>query len=262
MVPALLANPIRPPPNYVGFGQVSGTLDAGRPAFYTTGTGTGFGNNSSEITFYRQDATDRPNNIRFDAVPFSRVNHGDEFLLGYLTFTNGLWFVTADTIILNIQTLDTTNSRPPVAGGPATSSFTQSGQYLLTLATTENLGDDAQNADIFYISPIAGGGGVAGTIGNLRVFERKSATVELFARFGSLNLSRFGFVTSPSGSGFAYDGCTNCALPPGYKPNATGNGTFAPAPPTIGSDVPEPSSVVFVGLGILTMVGLRRRSGR
>jgi len=258
IIPGLMASSILPPPNYLGFGQVSGILDAGSPAFYTNG-GIGFGNKSGEITFYRSDATDRPNNLRFDPVPFSGVNYGDEFLLGYLTFTNGLWRLNTETILLNIQTLDSANPRPPVAGGPATSSFTQSGQYLLSLLTTDNIGDDAQNADILFISPVTGGGGVSGTLGSLRVFERRSATVELYARFGSLNLSRFGAVTSPTGSGFVYNGCTDCLIQPGFNPNATGNGTFFPAAPTVGSEVPEPSSVVFVGLGILGMVGVRRR---
>src|SRR5437879_1033394 len=104
----------------------------------------GNGNNSNEIRFYRTDAINSVNNLRFDPVPFSNVQFGQEFLLGYLTYTNAAWIIGSQTLELDIQTLGNVTSDP---------SYTQFGQFLLTLVTTPDTGTAVQNADFMYFQP-------------------------------------------------------------------------------------------------------------
>lgn len=154
---AVFASTVLPPPDYLGSGVTGGMFNLDSPPFYSR-SGYGRGNNTNEIVFNLRDSLQAPNNIRFDAVPFQEVNWGQPFLLGYLTYTNGLWLTGRQTFLLELQTVDSRN-HSPAAGPPATLSYTQSGQYLLSLIVTPNIAGapPEQNADILYFQPVSGG---------------------------------------------------------------------------------------------------------
>lgn len=261
------------PPGYLGSGTVGatmrplgGTLNPfGADPWVSNRTVTNAGRSTgSGVVFYRFDATATPNRVRFDPVPFTNVAWGEEFLLGYLTFDNGRWYLQQDLFELSIQTIDFNALSPPLAGPRPTQTFAQSAKFQIALQTVPNTFDTPeQNADLLYITALSGGVIRGSSLGSLRVYEDQSGTVELFGSFGSLNLVRFGQVTSPSGSAFVAD-CESCNLPADFIPSSTGNGFFAPPPPSIDlpTPVPEPSTLALTLVVSMPIFLARRRRNR
>lgn len=208
------------------------------------------GYNSPEFLFQRATDFAAASRIRFDGV----LNHissfaaGEPFLLGYLTYTNGLFFLSSYDFVFSAG-IQVGPNMPPLPNGLRSDSY--SGTIRLTV--TSNVGTPEQNADIVYFFNES-------YMGSLRVYEDKEGTIEVWARLGSILLNNFGTVTSPAGSAFSTP--TIDPLPGPYRPGQTGNGTFSPS--TIVSPtgaVPEPGSMWLLLNGV-AVVALRKRIHR
>ena len=126
----------------------------------------------------------------------------------------------------------------------------------MRLDVLNNVGTPFQQADLLYFA-------ADGAIGGMRVLEGPAGRIEVWGYFGSLNLFSFGLVVSAPGSAFFY-GSLERELPSEFGPTAIGDGTLPPARPvgaiTPGqSVVPEPSVVLLLASGLLTLGGLAAR---
>jgi hypothetical protein len=195
-------------------------------------------------------AAGTPSNLRFDGFltdtpvaprPDCPPAAPDCFLLGILTYTNGIFFVDAFTSAVSLQT---------TGGSNLASSFTQSFTGRVVANITVNAGlDPEDDADIITFQN-------GDFLGSMRVYEGQAGAIQVLAKFGSLDLVAFGAVVSAPGSAFFFNGTG--ALPIGFVPTDTGNGTFIPAAPQ--TPVPEPATVTLLGSALaLTLRKLIRR---
>lgn len=206
----------------------------------TPGLTAVYGLESQEVSFQRTTDYAAASNLRFDGVVRpANVAPGERFLLGYLTYTNGLHFIGTLNAGISIQTY----GPPPVPG-----SFTQTYSDRVFLDITENSGTAEQNADVIWFRDRP-------DLGSLRVYEGQAAAIELWGFFGSLHLDSFGAVVSNPGSGYYYQGIGE--VPDDFVPSATGNGTFIPAAPYV--PVPEPTLWQLGALACATLMWRRRR---
>lgn len=163
------------------------------------------------------------------------VSPGGEFKLGTLTFTNGIWSGDAD-FGFSIVARDLTTHVSHAFDG------------LIHMSLTPNTGPTpASRADFIYITDPAGNPVVSPLtltpLPSFRVFElgdaaSNTATVDLFGRFGSLDLTRFDNVT---GGGFLDVSLT----------------TDLGGPPT---QAPEPATLALFGSALLALVALRKKT--
>lgn len=137
-----------------------------------------------------------PNVISFEANTPTVNNLGDEILLGWMTFTNGIW--TGDAYFgFTLSIVDA------VLG---THTFTDTVVYNLT--PNEDFNTRKQNADFLTFSNNP-------QVGELRAFELSllgpnTVKAELWGHIGSLHLDRF---ANPDGGGFVVPGATPAPEP-------------------------------------------------
>jgi hypothetical protein len=164
------------------------------------------------------------------------VNPNSRFRLGTITFTNGLWTGDANfgfSIVAQDVTTHTTNRF----------------DGFIRMVITPNTGTPQQNADFIYITDPAGNPVLNPltfqTLPSIRAYElgdgpagSNSVTVDLFGRFGSLDLTDFDNAT---GGGFIDVSLT---LEPGGPP----------------SSVPESGTFALLGCGVLAIAALKKLS--
>ena len=200
-----------------------------------TGCQTGVGTTKfqlgggSQVEFWSSEfGVDATHNvISFASSGVNDAVLGQEFLLGKLTYTNGIWFADPEFGV----TFSSTSS--DVAFDKK--SWTDTIHLSITPNLTTNTPD--QNADFIYLTGLP-------KLGSVRVYELgeskegNSVTVDLYGRISSLDLTRFA--------------------------NATGGGfldssiELEPTPP---ASVPAPATFVLVSIG-LAGLGLLRRLSR
>ncbi|MBC8087918.1 MAG: PEP-CTERM sorting domain-containing protein [Phycisphaerae bacterium] len=183
----------------------------------------------------------------FTGASYSNIGLGTPFLLGSLTFTNGVWLGSGATAANNVPTeldfeITTTSSLGSAFTKTITGTLTHvvNGNADCTIPSSQLI-----SADWVYLTSSAF---VAGpTSSAFRVLDKTCSpagssgigTVELWGAFNSLDLLDF---RNPSGG----------ILTPGI-------GVYVPPSPTV---VPEPSTVLLVGAGIMAMaLGRVRRRG-
>jgi hypothetical protein len=198
------------------------------------------GVNSQELFIQRTSDFAAPSNLRFDGVlNDTPVAVGERFLLGYLTYTNGLFLTSTFLGPILTQTVGATD---------VLARYTQSFSDRVKLEVTQNFGTAEQNADIVSFEGRP-------DLGSLRVYEGQAGAIQLFGMFGSLDLFSFGNVVSAPGSGFYFP--TVGTVPSDFVPTLTGDGTFIPAAPA----APEPATMTLLG-SALALTILRRRGNR
>lgn len=164
------------------------------------------------------------NFISFVSSGMNEVELGDKFLVGTITYTNGIWFTDPEFAV----TFSASSSDP---------GFVQSfsSTVHLTITTNQTTNTASQNADFIYLTGLP-------SLGSVRAYELNSGlgntvTAELYAKISSLDLIEFANAT---GGGF---------LDPGIA--------LQPTPPT---EVPEPATLALLSLGLAGLRQIRRRS--
>jgi hypothetical protein len=170
-------------------GLGSGTISAQFLAGPTIDGDSGIGTNALSFNILG-DPANIWNQIRFDPIPFRNVSPGTPFLTGYLSYTNGRYYVGDYFATLRL----TTTANPGV--DPNYSQFTD---LPITIRVTPDTGTPYQNADVGCFSDAQG-------FGIFRVIKRPAGvavtgTVQLLMSFGSFDLAGFGNVTSTPGNG-------------------------------------------------------------
>ncbi|MDA8133867.1 MAG: choice-of-anchor K domain-containing protein [Desulfobacteraceae bacterium] len=162
--------------------------------------------------------------LRFEASENSNYAVGEEFLLGTLTFTNGIWnsFVHGEGSAFSFTI---------TASSESANLYDQVFSGTLMMFTNINSADSPEErADWFYIQEKPG-------LGSVRVFEfsdgDSTGTVELWGAFGSLDLVE---LKNPGGGAFL-----DSSITPDISP------------------VPEPSTIMLFCFGILGFFGINRK---
>ena len=181
-----------------------------------------FDENTSTINFYTSQGW--INSFSFQAAENSNYGFGEEFLLGSLAFTNGFWW---------------TDPVPPsfTFSISASSKNVHDGEEQVFNGTIRLVGkvddsdwtdepDPVKEADWFYIQE-------SPELGSVGVFEGETGSIEIWGKYGSLNLVEFRNPTEKT--------LTSDSLP------------YDSAP------IPEPATVLLFGLGLLGVAGVSRR---
>jgi hypothetical protein len=203
------------------------------------------GINSQQVAFETSLGVPVTSRLRFDGVlNDAPVDVGVPFLLGYVTYTNGIFLVDTFSSDISMQTVGASNL-------PARYTQTYSDRMFVNITPNSGI-DPEQDADIvsFRDRP---------DLGSLRIYEGREASIQLMGMFGSLDLFSFGAVVSAQGSGFFFP--TIGTVPSDFVPMQTGDGTFI-APPI--SQVPEPSTLTLFASALALGLGkaIRRRASR
>jgi hypothetical protein len=181
------------------------------------------------VTFLGRDvdsgATFTPNVMAFTpAAPQDVTGVGERFLLGTLTFTNGIWAGFGPASLPNVLHIRLTTSSSDAALDDKVL------DTYIRLGNTVNAagGSPEANADFVYFPDYAG-------LGSLRVYEAGAplgnvGSAQLFGAIGSLTPTDF---SNPSGGAF-----------------------LNPSIVAVLAPVPEPGTFSLVGIGLL---GLGRR---
>lgn len=162
------------------------------------------GEETSKLIFRRTDLTENrfDNFFEFIPTPFTNVQIGQPFVLGYFTYKNGRYFLnsesdnTRDLFVADL-TVETDSEQPQ---------FIQSLTKKIGLDITPNLGNPEQNADIIYFLDNP-------EYGSFRIYEDQEATVEILGLFGSLDLAGFGGVVSGQDTGFTTQSIERFPIP-------------------------------------------------
>jgi hypothetical protein len=157
------------------------------------------------------------NFIQFVSSGENDAELGEEFLLGTLTYTNGIWFTDPEfSVTFTTSSLD-----------PAFNNFTWTDTIHLEITTNLDTNTPEQNADFIHLVTLP-------TLGSIRAYEladtpinSNSVTVEVYGTINSLHLTRFANAT---GGGF---------LDPGIDPQPTPTNT-----------VPEPGTLALLSAGL------------
>ncbi len=194
------------------------------------GTGIGvaslsFGTPLEFVEFYTVDFGTllESNEVLFTPAPLQDVLPGQEFLLGTLTYTNGIWFSDPDFgFTLTTQSLD-----------PALDGLVFQDTLHLFITTNAAGNTPFQNADfVYFLNNTA--------LGSVRAFElfdspvvANSVTVDVYGRISSLHVTRFD--------------------------NAVGGGFIDPS---VGAQpsVPEPAALALLTTGLLGLARAGRRA--
>jgi hypothetical protein len=210
------------------------------------GCGTGFGlaknvplnspnESTSTVVFKAANLTSEltPNALSFQTAGLQNdVDIHDEFELGTLSFTNGIWSGNAD-FGLTIIAFDSTTGKDYTFNG------------FLQLNVTNNTGNAAENEDYILLTDASGNPVVnpltGVTLPSFKVYELgqsplgNSGSVTLYGTTGSLDPTRF---ADPTGAGF-----------------------LGPSMPNL-TTTPEPAAVQLTILSLLGMVVIARRKHR
>jgi len=141
----------------------------------------GIGTNQLNFSFPSFDS----NFFKFDGTSFENVQVGQTFVLGTLSYKNGLGFIGGHTSELAVSSSSSTTT-------PFDFNQILTEQIRLELTPNFLLVDgvifDAtpeQQADILYFPNRP-------ELGSFRIYENSTGTVEVLGRFGSLQLAGFG----------------------------------------------------------------------
>jgi hypothetical protein len=151
----------------------------------------GIGTDQLDFSFPNFD----PNFFRFDGTSFENVQPGQTFVLGTLSYKNGIAFI--DGGLQGTQIGASYTSELEVSSSSSTTTPFDFNQILteqIRLDVTYNAlvvnglisaATPEQAADILYFPNRP-------ELGSFRIFENSTGTVEILGRFGSLELAGFG----------------------------------------------------------------------
>ena len=184
---------------------------------------------TNQLDFSLPDSA--PSFFKFDGTSFENVQVGQTFVLGTLSYKNGLGFIGGHTSELAVSSSSSTTT-------PFDFNQILTEQIRLDITYNFLLVDgvifDAtpeQQADILYFPNRP-------ELGSFRIYENSTGTVEVLGRFGSLELAGFGNAIS---GGFV-------------------DPTIDPIPTAPAVSVPEPSSILsFLALGTLGAASTLKR---
>jgi hypothetical protein len=156
-----------------------------------------------------------PNTFQFNGNAFTNQPLGVDFVAGLLFYHNGTIVVASTVNSVDLDLTSTGDSTP----------FNQSLTVPITIVQTPNIfPTPAENADYIYFTDHP-------EFGSFRVYEGAGTTVEVIAKFNSLDLVGFGAV-GDSSAGFV-------------------NGTI--------TAIPEPTTLVLSGTALFGLaIALRR----
>jgi hypothetical protein len=191
-----------------------------------------FGSPAGQVDFFTTDfgSPAIANQLVFTPAQPQDVVKGQEFLLGTLSYTNGIWFTDPEFGF----SLTTHSDDPDLAG------FELVDTVHLFITTNLPTNTPDFNADFVYLKNLT-------TLGSVRAYELADSpngsnrvTVDVFGTINSLHLTRF---ANAQGGGFI-DAGVNAEPTP------------APAP------VPEPATIALLAAGLASMARLQRSVGR
>ncbi|AVQ74060.1 hypothetical protein B5D77_24685 [Microcystis sp. MC19] len=164
----------------VGSGVTNGVFNSFASPFpYTDVNGIG----TNQLDFSLPDSA--PSFFKFDGTSFENVQVGQTFVLGTLSYKNGIGWIGLHTSELAVSSSSSTTTpfnfnqilTEQIGLDMTANGFVVDG--VLVLATPE------QAADILYFPNRP-------ELGSFRIYENSTGTVEVLGRFGSLQLAGFG----------------------------------------------------------------------
>ena len=163
------------------------------------------------------------NSFSFAGGSFTNVARGETFVAGLLYYHNGGSFSGSEITSVVIQ----------MVSASSTEQFNHQilNEPVSIVATVNVTGDAEASADYIYFPNHP-------ELGSFRVYEGRSATVQVLAKFGSLDLVGFGNV-----------------VPDPLHPDSTPAAGFLNASVAPLDTVPEPSTMVLLGAGVIALVG-------